>query len=648
MEREIRTIADIEAIEQTPLAERHLDPSTYAMLRRVATARADRPALIFFLTGAAYARPKRYTYGDLLKGIHQTANMLRDLGVGSTDVVSVILPNVPQTHFALWGGEAAGIVNPINPLLDPSQIVEIMNAAGTKVLITLGPFPKTDIWQKVETIWDQIPTLRTILRVDLAPFLPGWQRALVQLTGKTRSSKRPPAGIRVANFDALRTRYPADRLTGDREIRPDDIASYFHTGGTTGTPKLAQHTHANEVANTWMCGQPLDITDSDVFLCGLPLFHVNGVTVTGLLPFSRGVPVILATPAGYRTADFIANFWKIVERYHVSFFSAVPTVFSVLLRHPIGTTNVSSLRYAICGAAPMPVEVFQVFEKQTGIRILEGYGLTEGTCVSCVNPPGGDRRIGSVGYRLPYTELKTMQLSPAGDYVRDCAVDEIGVVASRGPHVFPGYKQTQHNKGVWIDDGSGRPWLNTGDMGRMDADQYLWLTGRIKELIIRGGHNIDPQAIEGPLYQHPAVALAGAVGRPDAYAGEVPVAYVTLKPGMKATPEELMAFLETHIGERAAMPKAIKIVDDLPQTAVGKIFKPDLRWKEIQEIYAQELKALGSDARRTAVNVGPDPVRGTIAHIQVTPAAGIDREALRARIAEILQRFTIPYELELV
>src|SRR5262249_6158122 len=158
---------------------------------------------------------------------------------------------------------------------------------------------------------------------------------------------------------------------------------------------------------------------------------------------------------------------------------------------------------------------------------------------SSVNPSAGERRVGSVGYRMPYMELKTVALDANGEYLHDCAINEIGTVVMRGPHVFPGYKQEQDNTGVWVSRDVGAPWLNTGDLGRMDADGYLWLTGRKKELIIRGGHNIDPQSIEGPLYKHPAVALAGAVGRPDLYAGEVPVVYVSLKPGASATPEEL-------------------------------------------------------------------------------------------------------------
>ncbi len=649
MLREIHTLSDIEAIEQVPLSERNLPGSTYEMVRRAAERFPDRIALQFFLTGERYDHPARWTYRELMGGIHQTANMFHDLGIGRDDVVSLLLPNCPQILFSLFGGEAAGIVNPINPLLEPEQIAEIMNAAGSKVLVTLAPFVRTDIWEKAEKVCALVPTLQTVLQVDLGQYLSAPQRALVSVAlGRKRRAARKAVKQHVADFDALRARYPSDRLQTGRVIEPGDIASLFHTGGTTGAPKLAQHTHANEVFDTWVPANMVPLSEQDVMLCGLPLFHVNGVVIMIMIPLSIGAMAVLATPAGYRTPDFLPNFWKIIEHYHVTFFSGVPTVFSVLLQKPVGKANISSLRYALCGAAPMPVEVFEGFEKRTGVRILEGYGMTEGTCVSSVNPSAGERRVGSVGYRMPYMEMKTVQLDANGEYVRDCAVDEIGTVAMRGPHVFPGYKQPQHNKGVWIYDGSGAPWLNTGDLGRFDKDGYLWLTGRQKELIIRGGHNIDPQTIEGPLYKHPAVALAGAVGRPDPHAGEVPVVYVALKPGATATPDELRAFLEEHIGERAAMPKAVKIIDQIPTTAVGKIFKVPLRYREIQDVYAQELAELDGALRQVTVEVGPDSLRGTVARVKARLAPGSDQEQVRAHIAERLERYTIPYDLVFV
>lgn len=247
------------------------------------------------------------------------------------------------------------------------------------------------------------------------------------------------------------------------------------------------------------------------------------------------------------------NFWKIVEHYHVNFFSGVPTVFSTLNTIPVGSCDVSSLKFALCGAAPMPVETFQTFEQRTGLGILEGYGLTEGACVSSVNPAEGERRVGSIGFRLPYQDMQVVLLAD-GRYLRECQPDEVGNLIIRGPNVFAGYTDEQHNRDIWVETGDGRGrWLNTGDLGRCDRDGYFWLTGRKKELIIRGGHNIDPQVIKQALYKHPAVALAAAFGRPDARLGELPVAYVQLKPGATSSEEDLLAFAREHIrGTRGA------------------------------------------------------------------------------------------------
>ena len=641
----IRTIQDIETIEQIPLAERGLPSSTYEMLQQGAAIHPDQPALHFFLQGNAYDQAVTFTFRELMAQIHRAANAFTELGIRPGRTVSMILPNLPETHFTIWGGEAAGIVNPINPLLEPAQIRDILQAAEARVLVTLAPFPGVDIWEKVEAIRESVPTLETILQVDLADYLPPAMAAAIR-------ASRPPVDQggpqRILDFKQALADQPDDRLVSGRTFQPDDIASYFHTGGTTGTPKLAQHTHFNEVYDAWASLFSLEVGPGTVFFCGLPLFHVNGVIVTGLIPWSQGATVVLGTPQGYRGEGVIPNFWKMVEHYRVNFFSGVPTVYSGLLQVPIGQSDVSSLQFAICGAAPMPVEVFQEFEKRTGIRILEGYGLTEGTCVSSVNPPEGERRIGSIGFRLPYQEMKALRLDEEGVYQGECAADEIGVIAIRGANVFPGYREERHNQGIWIDSGDGQgPWLNTGDLGRQDPEGYFWLTGRRKELIIRGGHNIDPKLIEDPLHQHPAVALVAAVGRPDPRVGELPVAYVQLQPGASATEEELLAFARERIPERAAVPKAIRLVEALPVTAVGKIFKPRLVWQEVQDVYGEEVAAVEGVAQ-VQVTVGPDKLHGTLARIQVTPGPGADPAALRARIDAALGRYTVHYQVEFV
>ena len=304
-----------------------------------------------------------------------------------------------------------------------------------------------------------------------------------------------------------------------------------------------------------------------MLLCGLPLFHVNGVMVTGLAPFHRGAQVLLAGPQGYRNPTPIQDFWKLVERYRVTSFSGVPTIYAALLQVPSDGRDLSSLRFALCGAAPMPVELIRQFEARTGLKVIEGYGLTEGTCGTSCNPRG-ERRPGSIGLRLPYCQVKVAVLDGEGNYLRDAAPNEVGNLCLKGPTVFKGYLQQDRNRDIWVGDG----WFNTGDLGRIDEDGYIWLTGRSKDLIIRGGHNIDPQMIEEALHRHPAVALAAAVGKPDAKAGELPVVYIQLKPGASASEEELLEHASRHVPERAAVPKDVWLIESMPVTAVGKTF----------------------------------------------------------------------------
>jgi fatty-acyl-CoA synthase len=237
--------------------------------------------------------------------------------------------------------------------------------------------------------------------------------------------------------------------------------------------------------------------------------------------------------------------------------------------------------------------------------------------------------------------MKTVVLDQNGDYVRDCEVDEIGVIVMRGPNVFKGYVEEAHNKGAWVQG----DWLNTGDMGRMDNDQYFWLTGRKKELIIRGGHNIDPAVIEEVLYKIDGVALAAAVGRPDAHAGEVPVAYITPKPGAKLDLQKIEAYCRENIAERAAIPKEISVIDPMPVTAVGKVFKPALRHDAIKRVFDAELGQLSNLVEGIEVQVGEHKVHGTIAMITATPSSSTDATTLRRQMDNILGRFTVHYEV---
>lgn len=628
----VKSLSDIEHLERVPLSERGLATSTYEALRRTAERTPNAPALSFFADAADFRRTHHWNYGELVAEITRAANAFHDLGITSGDVLAFILPNLPETHFTIWGGEAAGIVMAINPLLEAKQMAGLLQAANASVVVTLAPAPGSDLWPKLSSQLSQLPAIKHVIWVDMAPYVGVAEgQALASLARKERDLH---SGAEIHGLRALMCAQPGNYLKSARQIRPDERSSYFCTGGTTGLPKIAVRTHGSEVFNAWAMAMHLQPRHSaQVVFCGLPLFHVNGQLVTGLMPWSQGDHVILGTPQGFRGEGVIARFWEMVEHFGINFFSGVPTVYAALLQHESQGRDLASLRYALCGAAPLPVELFREFEAQTGVKILEGYGLTEGACVSSVNPPHGERHVGSIGLRIAYQAMRAVLLNDAGEYVRDADVDEIGLITISGPNLFDGYLEDSHNQGLCIDI-DGQRWLNTGDLGRQDAQGYFWLTGRKKELIIRGGHNIDPKQIEEALQAHPAVALSAAIGSPDAYSGEVPVCYVQLRPGQTCNAEDLQAFAHLNISERAAVPKRIEILEALPLTAVGKIFKPALQQREIARVVQQEVDRLG--LCDIAVEVVQDSRRGHVACIK----AGTRQDVL----APLLGRYSFQVE----
>ena len=628
-ERPVLTLADVRSIAERGLPD-DLPESSYELLRRSAEAHGDRPAISYFNSVETHAQTRTLSYRGLFQGVTRAANMFRNLGIAAGDVVALLLPNLPETHLVLWGAEAAGIAMPLNPLLEANAISALLTAARAKLIITVGH--DSELIDKVIEAVGKAPTIENVVVIsDADPTRDEQMRVRFQ-----RLSSR----VGIHSFMKLFSNARGDRLESGRKIGLDDVASYFCTGGTTGLPKIAVRKHGQVVANVWMTSRMLGpaINKDSVLFCGLPLFHVNAVIITGLVPFFVGASVLLGTPQGYRTRDLIPRFWEIVEQHRVTAFSAVPTLLVSLLEYPSAGYDLSSFRFAICGASPLSAEILQRFEQTCRISISEGYGLTESCCVASLNPIDGEHRPGSVGLPLPAQDIRTVIVDEGGRYVRDAAVGEIGVVAIAGPNVFSGYLDDKHNQRAWVELGDGRKWLNTGDLGKLDKDGYVWLTGRAKDLIIRGGHNIDPAIIEEALYTHPDVALAAAVGRPDPRAGELPVAYVQLRGGASVDETGLLAHVAKNIGERAAIPKAITILEALPLTSVGKIHKPTLRHKESVLVTRNALAAVNINA--ASVGLQEDGIGG--ATIRIVACARDEQD-----IREALRAFTFPYKVEL-
>ena len=599
-----RTAADIKVIEaEAPWPIPGIARTLYEFLSRTATDHGARPAISFQLQSAATERAETLTWGDLHARVTQAANLFCELGIGPGDTVAYILPNCLETAVTLLAGAVAGIVNPINPLQEPDQIAGILRETRARVVVTLKSFAKTDVAQKVAAAVALAPDVMTVLEVDLARYLAppkSWIVALIR-------PKNPIAHqAKVLNFNVECARQRRDAL--DFTDDPTDrTAAYFHTGGTTGMPKVAQHRASGMIYNGW-CGAKLLFRETDIVLCPLPLFHVFAAYPILMSMIASGAHVVFPTPAGYRGEGVFDNLWRLIERWQVSYLVTVPTALSVLMQRPVNA-NIASLRGAFSGSATLPIDLFKRFEKATGVQIVEGYGLTECTCLVSVNPPDGDKRTGSVGIPFPYTKVRI--LLPQGAGWRDCGVDEVGEICVSNPGVWPGhtYTDVEKNAAVFADNG----YLRTGDLGRLDADGYLYITGRAKDLIIRGGHNIDPAVIEEAMMRHPAVAFAAAIGQPDAHAGELPCVYVELVKDAQISADDLLAFAHDHIAERAAVPKHIEILDTLPKTAVGKVFKPDLRRRAIMRVYDAALADAGLAARVGLVV--EDKKRGLVARI---------------------------------
>jgi len=599
----IDSYQDILSIEQAPLPNADI-ASTYALLERSARKYAQAPALSFFLRVEDHQQPFCWTHAELFADVTRAANLFRRLGVQRGDVVALVMPNLPETHIAMWGAQTAGVAFAVNTQLEGAQMAELLRTAKTRWLVTVSAETDADIWARVAAASAELPDLQGVLVVDARRYLP--QPPVIELEGQL-------GHLALHDFNKSLLGESGEQLNFAAP-EADDLAGYFCTGGTTGLPKIARHSQRNEVI---FCGQldaavgELVLRPGRTVLTALPLFHVNGLLGTGLAAFATGGHVLLATPAGYRAPGLIPRFWEIIATHKVSSYSGVPTIFAALMQVPVDDWDTRSLTVAICGAAPMPAEMIRRFEQHTGQRILEGYGLTEGTCASSLSPANGKAQAGSIGMRLPWQAMRAMLLDENGQWLRDAQADEVGVICISGPNVFAGYLDDAHNLGAWFETPDGRRWFNTGDLGRCDDEGFFWLTGRKKELIIRGGHNIDPRTIEDALATHPAVAMCAAVGRPDSYAGELPVAYVQLRKGAEADVAQLLEHASRNIPERAAIPKEIILVEALPLTAVGKTFKPALVMREVEQVVRREASALGLELE--LVKVEQHAKRGIVA-----------------------------------
>jgi fatty-acyl-CoA synthase len=589
-------LADIEALERTPYEEAIPARTTYGLIANAARQHGARTAFTWLPSGEIATEPQRITYDEVLRNIHRAANLFRRLGVGPQDAVAILAPNIPATHYALWGAQVAGRACPINFMLQPDHVAALLEASGAKVVVALGPHPELDVWSAVQ----KVPGIasRTVLTIG-------------------------------DSFEAALAREP-DTLAFDPQLAPDRIAALFHTGGTTGAPKLVQHTHGNEAHTSWFAHRFYGFDADTVEINGFPLFHVAGAFVYGLALLAIGATQVLPTVTGMRNAAFLRDYWKWCERERVTALACVPTILAGLCNLPVDA-DISRVKVAYTGGSPLPGELAQRFEATLGIAVRNILGMTECAGLVSIEPFQSPRVPGSVGLRLPYSEVKVVPWSGAQVHLdRQCGVGETGVVVLRGPNVSPGYTDPARNAGMFKDG-----WLVSGDLGHIDAQGFLHVTGRAKDVIIRGSHNIDPGLVEDAFLAHPAVAMCAVVAEPDAHSGEVPAAFVMLKPGAQADAQALLAEVAPRVYERPAVPKRVVVLDALPLTAVGKVYKPALRVQATQMKLQEVLQAAAPNAevRVTAREKGA----GCVAEVEVRGDADEARlrEALGAIATEV-------------
>ena len=508
----------------------------------------------------------RLTYQQLADQVKRFAASLSQLGVEPGDRVAIMLPNCPQTIIAYYATlRIGGVVVMTNPMYVERELGHQLRDAGAKVLVGLD-----HLYPRIDRVWKDTAVKQLVI-TSIRDYLPFPLNFLYPLKAKKQNlNMKVPYGESIHSFKRLVRESPGNPPLP--EVAVDDLALLQYTGGTTGVAKGVMLTHGNLVANVmqisgWLptlnCGE-------ERFICVLPFFHVFGMTA------AMNWPIYLAATMTLLPRFEIKDFLKTINKSRPTVALLVPTIFTALINYPeISKYNLSSINYVVSGSAPLPVEIMNRFEKLTGSVILEGYGLTESSPVTHVNPVKSKRKAGSIGIAIPSTDARIVDLETGTE---EQQVGQPGELVIKGPQVMKGYWNMDEETAKTIKDG----WLHTGDIAHMDEDGYVFIIDRKKDMIIAGGYNIYPRDIDEVLYEHPKIADAVTIGVPDEYRGETVKIFVVVKPGETLTEEEVVA----HCKERLAsykVPRLVEFRNELPKTMVGKVLRKELRAEELRK-----------------------------------------------------------------
>jgi len=516
-----------------------------------------RPAINFY--------GKRLTYEALSAEVARCASALRALGVRPGDRVALMLPNVPQAVIGYYGALTAGaVVVQMNPLYVEREIEFQLADSGAETIIALDLFHP-----RIDAVRARTPLKRVIL-TGVKDYLPVPFKWLYPFKAKRDGQWiEPPRGDGVCDWLTLLRGAPAESPAVDSA--PGDLALLQYTGGTTGTPKGVMLSHGNLVANVVQCHawMPSLQPGQEVFLGVIPFFHVYGMSSCMNLAVKIGAELVLLPK--FKTDEVL----KAIQNRRVTIFMGVQAMYVAINNHPrAGRSDLSSIRICISGAGPLHAEVQERFEHLTKGKLVEGYGLTESAPVTHCNPIFGQRKKGSIGIPFPDTDAKVVD-PENGD--KELGVGQVGELAVRGPQVMMGYwNQPGETKAV-LRDG----WLFTGDMARMDEDGYFFIVDRKKDMIKTRGENVYPREVEEVLFRHPKVKDAVVVGLPESFSVEVIKAFIVLKEGEIATPQEIIGYCARELA-RFKVPKYVEFRNELPKTMVGKVLRRLLVEEELR------------------------------------------------------------------
>lgn len=476
---------------------------------------AEFPDKIFLFSEAD---GRTWTYTEFDRTVNRTANLLLSHGIKKGDVVSLLMPNSAEyifAYFACW--KIGALAGPVNSLLKPEEIEWVVGNSESKLMLA------------------------------------NWTAGSL------------PASLRVVNFENIETvtNGLSDTLD-DSELRSDDEAIIIYTSGTTGKPKGCLLTHGNLIANAQQITDWMGFGPDDRLLTVMPLFHMNAVSVTTMTPLFAGGSSVVAPKFS------ASKFWDWIEKYQITSFGSVATMLSMLLERglparPSQAGSLRSLRFAMCGSAPVPAEVLKQFEETFDCLVIEGYGLSESTCRSTFNPPNKDRRPGSCGQAIG-NEMRVVDESD-----NDVPDGELGEIVLRGPNICKEYFKNPEATAKAFANG----WFHTGDIAYRDTDGFFYIADRKSDMIIRGGENIYPREIDDLLFTHPAVASAAVIGVPDKLYGEDVAAFIVLKPGAMTTEDEIIDFCKQHLADYKC-PKSVFFLHEIPKGPTGKLLKREL------------------------------------------------------------------------